>query len=142
MAMPTSPAYSGWWLSKVSWKRKALVTGRRQFSAKRCSACAACVVQPPPPAITSGRCDFSSNSRRVRSAPGSLHGSTASTRFKGRAAVSLRSMSSGSTSTTGPGRPFIAVEKARAMYSGMRSASSMRSTRLAKPLVLGPKKLP
>ena len=78
----------------------------------------------------------------MRSAPGSLQGSTASTRFNGRAAVSLRSMSSGSTTTTGPGRPFIAVAKARAMYSGMRLASSMRSTRLAKPLVLGPKKLP
>jgi hypothetical protein len=51
-------------------------------------------------------------------------------------------MSSGSTSTTGPGRPFIAVAKARATYSGMRSASSMRSTRLANPFVLGPKKLP
>ncbi|EWS62422.1 hypothetical protein Y695_04348 [Hydrogenophaga sp. T4] len=50
-------------------------------------------------------------------------------------------MSSGSTSTTGPGRPFMAVAKARATYSGMRRGSSMRSTRLAMPLVLGPKKL-
>jgi hypothetical protein len=50
-------------------------------------------------------------------------------------------MSSGSTSTTGPGRPFMRVANARATYSGMRSGSSMRSTRLAMPLVLGPKKL-
>jgi len=50
-------------------------------------------------------------------------------------------MSSGSTNTTGPGRPFIAVANARATYSGIRSGSSMRSTRLAMPLVLGPKKL-
>ena len=48
-------------------------------------------------------------------------------------------MSSGSTSTTGPGRPFIAVANARAMYSGMRFGSSMRSTRLAMPCVLAPK---
>ena len=47
-------------------------------------------------------------------------------------------MSSGSTSTTGPGRPFMAVAKARAMYSGIRAASSMRSTRLAMPKALGP----
>jgi ABC-type phosphate transport system auxiliary subunit len=38
------------------------------------------------------------------------------------AAVNWVSMSSGSTSTTGPGRPCIAVWKARAMYSGRRSA--------------------
>ncbi|OQC03350.1 MAG: hypothetical protein BWX79_02647 [Alphaproteobacteria bacterium ADurb.Bin100] len=50
-------------------------------------------------------------------------------------------MSSGNTSTTGPGRPFMAVAKARATYSGIRRGSSMRSTRLAIPLVLGPKKL-
>ena len=43
------------------------------------------------------------------------------------------SMSSGNTSTTGPGRPFSAVAKARATYSGRRSALSMRSTRLAMP---------
>ncbi len=34
----------------------------------------------------------------------------------------------------------MAVAKARATYSGMRRASSMRSTRLAMPLVDGPKK--
>ena len=35
------------------------------------------------------------------------------------------SMSSGSASTTGPGRPDIATVKARLTYSGMRSAESM-----------------
>ena len=59
----------------------------------------------------------------------------------GRAEVLWVSMSSGSTSTTGPGRPFRAVAKARATYSGMRSGESMRSTRFAMPFVLGPKKL-
>jgi thiol:disulfide interchange protein len=38
------------------------------------------------------------------------------------------------------GRPFMAVAKARATYSGKRSGSSTRSTRLAMPLVEGPKK--
>ena len=79
--------------------------------------------------------------RKVRKLPGSLQACTASTRAKGWARVGWVSMSSGSTKTTGPGRPFMAVAKARATYSGMRLASSMRSTRLAKALVLGPKKL-
>ena len=91
--------------------------------------------------MTNGRSDFSNNSRRRRSEPGSLQASTGSTRGSGTASTACVSMSSGSTSTTGPGRPFMAVAKARATYSGMRRASSMRSTRLAMPLVLGPKKL-
>jgi len=150
MPIPTSPAYSGWWLSNVSWKRKALPTGSLQFSANRCKACAACTVQPPPPAITSGRSDASSKVRKVRREPGSLQACTASTRGSAWGTVPVTacgrtgavSMSSGSTSTTGPGRPFMAVAKARATYSGMRATSSIRSTRLAMPLVLGPKKLP
>ena len=52
MPMPTSPAYSAWRLSKVSWKRKPQPTGSCQFSAKRCSALAAAASQPLPPAIT------------------------------------------------------------------------------------------
>jgi hypothetical protein len=55
MPMPTSPAYSGWRLSKVSWKRKAQPTGSCQFSAKRCSAAQASASQPLPPAMTKGR---------------------------------------------------------------------------------------
>jgi hypothetical protein len=93
--------------------------------------------------MTNGRSDFSSSSRKARSDPGSLQVSTGSTRGSGSAIVSTAcvSMSSGNTSTTGPGRPFMAVAKARATYSGIRRGSSMRSTRLAIPLVLGPKKL-
>ena len=62
---------------------------------------------------------------------GSIRGSTG-------AAVRTRSMSSGSASTTGPGRPCIAVWKARATYSGSRSASCTSATHLAKPSVPGP----
>ena len=88
-----------------------------------------------------GFCEAKSISRKVRSEPGSLQASTASKRGKGRACTARVNMSSGNTTTTGPGRPFMAVAKARETYSGMRSGSSMRSTRLAMPLVLGPKKL-
>ena len=63
------------------------------------------------------------------------------TRGRGWATTVWVNMSSGKTSTTGPGRPCMAVAKARATYSGMRLASSMRSTRLAMPWVLGPKKV-
>ena len=54
------------------------------------------------------------------------------------ALVSVVSMSSGSASTTGPGRPCIAVWKARATYSGRRSASCTSPTHLAMPSVPGP----
>ena len=40
-------------------------------------------------------------------------------------------MSSGSASTTGPGRPAIAVWKAWLTYSGMRSTRSICATHLA-----------
>ena len=41
------------------------------------------------------------------------------------------SMSSGSATTTGPGRPDVATAKARAMSSGTRSARSICVTHLA-----------
>ena len=40
-------------------------------------------------------------------------------------------MSSGSASTTGPGRPAVATRQARATYSGIRRASSIRAAHLA-----------
>ncbi|KAI1690892.1 hypothetical protein DdX_22239 [Ditylenchus destructor] len=40
-------------------------------------------------------------------------------------------MSSGSAITTGPGRPLVATFHARATYSGMRRASSIRVAHLA-----------
>jgi len=40
-------------------------------------------------------------------------------------------MSSGSASTTGPGRPAHAVENARATYSGTRSTRSICATHFA-----------
>ncbi|CFE04113.1 Uncharacterised protein [Bordetella pertussis] len=41
------------------------------------------------------------------------------------------SVSSGSASTTGPGRPLVATAKARAMNSGIRSVRSICATHLA-----------
>ena len=45
--------------------------------------------------------------------------------------TSSRSMSSGSASTTGPGRPEIATRKARATNSGKRAALSTCAAHLA-----------
>jgi len=49
----------------------------------------------------------------------------------GCASVVSVSMSSGNASTTGPGRPEMAVVQARAMISGMRAASSISVTHFA-----------
>lgn len=138
MPMPTSPAYNGWRLSKVSWKRQPQATGSCQFSAKRCSAAAASASQPGPPAMTMGRSAATSRARSSRSAPGAGQARTGSTRGSTGAAVGVVSMSSGSASTTGPGRPCIAVWKARATYSGRRSALSTCAAHLARPSVPGP----
>ena len=64
--------------------------------------------------------------------------SAGSTRGSTGASVGLESMSSGSTRTTGPGRPCIAVWKARATYSGKRAGSCTSPTHFAKPSVPGP----
>ncbi len=52
---------------------------------------------------------------------------------RGASATATRSLSisSGSASTTGPGRPFIATWNARDTISGMRAASSISSASLA-----------
>ena len=42
----------------------------------------------------------------------------------------IRDRSSGTSSTTGPGRPLVATAKARRTSSGMRSIFSTRSTSL------------
>ena len=91
--------------------------------------------------MTNGLFAANNISLSLRKAPGSHQASTGSNRGNGRAVTICVSMSSGKTTTTGPGRPFMAMAKARDTYSGRRCGSSTRSTRLAKPLVLGPKKL-
>ena len=118
MPMPTSPAYCGWRLSKVSWKRKPQPTGSCQFSAKRCSAAQDSASQPLPPTIISGRVDSISSRRTSRSAPGAGQACAGTARGSTGAEVGVVSMSSGSTSTTGPGRPCSAVWKARADVLG------------------------
>ncbi len=62
----------------------------------------------------------------------------ASTGFQGAAGAAVivsLSMSFGSAMTTGPGRPLVAVWKARETYSGTRSATSISVAHLA----IGPK---
>ena len=115
-----------------------MTTGRFQASAKRCIASTAPASQPLPPTITKGLEAASSIVRTSRNAPGAGHASAGSTRGSTAASVTLLSMSSGSTSTTGPGRPCIAVRNARATYSGRRAGSCTSPTHFAKPSVPGP----
>ncbi len=122
----------------MSWKRKPQATGSCQFSAKRCSASAAAASQPLPPAITSGRWAASSRARNSRSAPGAGQACATDTSGSTGAVVGVLSMSSGSARTTGPGRPCSAVWKARATYSGNRSARSTSAAHFAMPSVPGP----
>ena len=76
----------------------------------------------------------------ARTAPGSRRDRAprraAGPRGRSGTSTSSRSMSSGSASTTGPGRPAVATRQARATYSGIRRASSIRAAHLA----IGPKK--
>ena len=106
---------------------------------KRSIAAHEAASHPLPPTITNGRSAASNIALTSRNAPGAGHASTGSTRGNTGAAVNVVNMSSGNTSTTGPGRPCIAVWNARAMYSGRRSASCTSATHFAKPSVPGPK---
>ncbi|MNV71140.1 hypothetical protein D3C71_1641440 [compost metagenome] len=103
------PMYCGLRLSSTSWRRNEQATGRFQAAAKRCSCCDASEVQPLPPTTTSGW-----------RAPCKAWAICASAAFDGgtgckaqdvNAGLSVRStnMSSGSDTTTGPGRPETAV---------------------------------
>ena len=110
MPMPTSPAYSGWRLSNVSWKRKraahrqlpvlgkALQRARMPRHPSRCRRRSPAGARPPA-AAGAGRAMRRGAGQAVA---GSTRGSTG-------AAVGCVSMSSGSASTTGPGRPCSAV---------------------------------
>ena len=88
--------------------------------------------------MTNGRFGRAQQRASAASACGAGAASAGSTRGSTGAAVRLASMSSGSASTTGPGRPCIATWKARATYSGRRSASWISPTHFAKPSVPGP----
>ena len=59
--------------------------------------------------MASGRSAWVSSDCRSRSAPGAGQAYAGTTRGSTGAAVGVVSMSSGSTSTTGPGRPCMAV---------------------------------
>jgi len=127
------PTYCGLRLSSASWRRKAQATGRFQAAAKRCSCCAAAALQPLPPATTSGWRAACSACAICASA--ASEGGTACNAHAAKAMVCVvsTSMSSGSDTTTGPGRPETAVWKARATISAMREASVTSTTHLARP---------
>ncbi len=112
-------------------RRKDVATGRSKRSAKRRTRAHAVSDQPLPPRTRTGR--SAAHRRFCRSAiwvrPG--HVSTASTRGPAATAALSSSMSSGSAMTTGPGRPCMAVWKARDMISGMRATSSISTTHFA-----------
>ena len=122
---------------KTSWDRNAVPTGMRQLSEKFSSALAPAGDQSPP-TISNGRSALLSSAVSACKSASEIAGSAGSILANGLAGVGFVSMSSGRTSTTGPGLPFIAVAKARCTYSASRSGSSTRSTRLAIPLLLGP----
>ena len=130
-------------MSNTSWKRKAQPTGSCQLSAKRCSARAALGV----PAAAAGDDEraLGGQQHRAQLAParaGAGAASAGSTRGSTGGAVGVASMSSGSASTTGPGRPCIAVWKARATYSGSRSASCTSADPLGEAERAGAEHLP
>ena len=82
-------------------------------------------VQPPSPTMASGAraCASRSLSRAMASAAGAA-GSGARCAGASGTSTASDSTSSGSARTTGPGRPEVATEKARATISGRRAASS------------------
>ena len=106
-------------------------TGSSKRSAKRTVAATAASDQRPPPSTTIGRSAAHSRfcSRAMSARPG--HVSTASTRGASAASATPVSMSSGSATTTGPGRPCMATRNARATSSGTRAGSSISTAHLA-----------
>ena len=90
----------------------------RRLSANAWMSAQALASQPPPPRITNGRCAAASSARRRAMSAGRVRpGPAGSARHRAQAAGSI-SMSSGSASTTGPGRPEVAVWKARLTTPG------------------------
>ena len=75
--------------------------------------------------IISGRCALPSAACNCSMSAALGAGSAKRAAFASAACAVADSMSSGNPSTTGPGRPFLAVWKARLMYSGMRLVSRM-----------------
>jgi hypothetical protein len=76
----------------------------------------------------------SSATRFISTSPGYV--STGVYGIAAGASALLVSMSSGKEMTTGPGRPDVAIAKARVTISGMRAASSISVAHFA----MGPKK--
>ena len=105
MPMPESPTYTPSRLSTMSWQRNEAVTGTLFASAKARKSAAASGVHVPPPTSASGRRASASSARICAScsAPGWPCADAA-----GGASPTVTtsvSMSSGSASATGPGRP-------------------------------------
>ena len=87
--------------------------------------------QPGPPTMSTGRRAWLSLSRSASRSVSVSGGAAAARAIWTGAAVRSYWTSSGTTSTTGPGRPLCATCIACATSSGMRSASSIVSTALA-----------
>ena len=129
---PASPVYQAFVLSNRSCRRNETTTGRSAASVKAASALRPTSVHPPPPARSTGR------SAPVRTdctaaTPVSVGScSVTSTAEPGWAIVRSRRTSSGRATTTGPGRPLVAMVNAAVTTCGRSAASSTSTTHLAR----------
>src|SRR5450759_4781405 len=129
---PAIPRYSGFALGNASGRRHDVTTGISSCSAKRTSASELRARRIPAPARMSGLRASARRCKTFRTSVGS--GSAcwsgwlpaAPCPVSPVAATTSSNRSSGIDSSTGPGRPFIAVTRARSM-SGTTSAASRAS---------------
>ena len=110
----------------MRWARRKLVAiGIANFSANDAIAAVPASDHRLPPRMKTGRSALAtrSASSAISAAPGEVSigraGATSAT------ATRSTSMSSGSAITTGPGRPLVAMWKARETISGTRAGSSI-----------------
>lgn len=94
----------------MSRRRKVVTTGTLLASAKAWMSLRAPSVQPEPPTINSGRCAAESMAKTCATASGEGSPAEAGTLgLPGATSHSSSNTSSGTTSTTGPIRPVMAV---------------------------------
>ena len=132
MPTPASPTYRSSLLSNRSCRRKVATTGRSYRMARSRNAARPPVVHPPPPISRTGLSAAARTARTASTSSAEGARSTASTRDPGRADTTSRSMSSGSDTTTGPGRSDMATVNAVSTTLGRSSASSTSTTHLAR----------
>ena len=104
--MPAWPTYEGCRLSRWSWRRKAVTTGKSNVSANFAMLAAASARQPPPPSSRKGRSAVLELRLEARHLAGRRRQRRRCEPLCRRLASAVaNSTSSGSPSTTGPGRP-------------------------------------